>query len=362
MPLQGSGQIALSQVNSELGRSASQEIQMNETPVRTLAQRPSGQIAMSDFYGKSNCPAYGGFYTDFCSGYNYYYRYHNGSCGYYDVLQASNAANCGYCTPSGTYYSQYCSGTTLYYRYHNGSCGFYDQVAQYNSYSCGYCDPYGTYTGYEYCSGYTLYRRYYNGSCSTYDSVYEYNSTTCGYCYPYGTFTGYEYCNGYSLIRRYWNGSCGFYEQLYENNSPTCGYCTAYGTYHTQFCSGYDLYYQYHNGNCGYYNELYQSCSPTCGCTGGGEACSGCSGPSYVNGSEYRYVCGNCGFGGWGCNGYYTSDSYWGPIAVQQGLISPGNCTYVSLNEVGCGNGFGACDQNCVSTNGWGSWCAVTCC
>ena len=360
MPLQSSGQIALYDVNVELGRSGTTTIHMNESSVRTLAGRGSGDISMSHFHGKSNCTPNGTYHSSFCSGYSYYYRYHNGSCGFYDTLIENNSATCGYCTPNGTYHSQYCSGTTLIYRYHNGSCGLRDEVYQYNSYTCGYCDPYGTFTGTQYCSGYTLYRRYYNGSCGTYDAVYENNSATCGYCAPYGQYAG-QYCSGYTLYYQYHNGSCGYYDSVYEYNSVTCGYCPSYGTMAQAYCSGCDYYYRYHNGSCGYYDQLVESQSSNCGC-GAPEACNGCSGATYVTGSESRYVCGNCGFGGWGCNGYYTSDSNWGNIAVQQGIIGSGGCTYVNLNEVGCGNGFGSCDQNCVSTNSWGSWCAVTCC
>ena len=44
----------MSQVNTELGRSATASINLNETEVRTLAGVPSGTISMNDLRGKSN--------------------------------------------------------------------------------------------------------------------------------------------------------------------------------------------------------------------------------------------------------------------------------------------------------------------
>lgn len=44
----------MSQVNTELGRSATAAISRGESAVRTLAGVPSGAIAMSDLRGKSN--------------------------------------------------------------------------------------------------------------------------------------------------------------------------------------------------------------------------------------------------------------------------------------------------------------------
>lgn len=53
MPLPASGAISLSQVNTELGRSATASISMNDSAVRGLAGRGSGTISMSDLRGKS---------------------------------------------------------------------------------------------------------------------------------------------------------------------------------------------------------------------------------------------------------------------------------------------------------------------
>jgi len=54
MTLQASGPISLSQVNTELARSSTAAIDMNSSIVRTLFQKPSGAISMSDGYGKAN--------------------------------------------------------------------------------------------------------------------------------------------------------------------------------------------------------------------------------------------------------------------------------------------------------------------
>jgi hypothetical protein len=54
MPLPSSGPINFSEVNVELGLGSTAQISLNDATVRTLFQVPSGAIAMSNGYGKSN--------------------------------------------------------------------------------------------------------------------------------------------------------------------------------------------------------------------------------------------------------------------------------------------------------------------
>jgi hypothetical protein len=48
----------------------------------------------------SKYPASGTYITQYCSGFNLYYTYADGSGGTYDTLQQSNSATCGYVAPS----------------------------------------------------------------------------------------------------------------------------------------------------------------------------------------------------------------------------------------------------------------------
>lgn len=45
---------------------------------------------------------------------------------------------CSSCPPSDTFLSSFCSGYDLYYTYANGSCGTYNTLIEINSATCGY--------------------------------------------------------------------------------------------------------------------------------------------------------------------------------------------------------------------------------
>jgi hypothetical protein len=74
--------------------------------------------------------------------------------------------NCNLCPPLGTYLDQYCSGFDLYYTYANGSCGTYDELYESNSPACGG----GFYPYYCNCG---------NGCVGTFDPCYYYGCFDC---------------------------------------------------------------------------------------------------------------------------------------------------------------------------------------
>ena len=53
MPLQASGAISMNDIHVELGAASGTTVSLNDTDVRALAERTSGLISMSHFYGKS---------------------------------------------------------------------------------------------------------------------------------------------------------------------------------------------------------------------------------------------------------------------------------------------------------------------
>ena len=72
MVLPSSGSITMGQINDELGRPVTQSINLNDPEVRDLAEKPSGAISMSDFYGKTGETGKGGDKYAQPDGYTYH--------------------------------------------------------------------------------------------------------------------------------------------------------------------------------------------------------------------------------------------------------------------------------------------------
>jgi hypothetical protein len=119
MPLQTSGPISIENIRNQLGLSSGSLVYLSEYVGF------SAPHAMSDFYGYPPYPPYGEFYESYCTGCVLYFVYHDGSGGYYTVVQDYDSPICG-----GS-----CGGYGGYYCYdYWGNCGIY----QYPCYNYGY--------------------------------------------------------------------------------------------------------------------------------------------------------------------------------------------------------------------------------
>ena len=109
MALPASGPISMSMVNTELGIPATTVITLNDAAVRTLFNKSSGAIAMSDGYGKSNI-----LYTGIIDTIGY-----RAAGAYFDGVGQGANTYCG-----GTYaYSEVCCGLDEYDQ--PAYCGMY---------------------------------------------------------------------------------------------------------------------------------------------------------------------------------------------------------------------------------------------
>ena len=196
MALPCSGQIAMSQINTELNRSASATISLDaaengdygainqNSPSRPNASNPA---AMSEWhcYNHSaagcNAPSITG--TDRTSTSAILYISHS-NCNSMEVQYSSNGGqtwtqegNTGCVT---TKYVYNLSPSTTYLFRARIVCGSTGQYSGYsNVVTVTTCPASGTLVT-TYCSGCDYYHRYYNASCSTYDVLMESNSPNCG--------------------------------------------------------------------------------------------------------------------------------------------------------------------------------------
>lgn len=146
----------------------------------------------------SCCAAANTYYSSYCSGCDYYYRYNDGSCGYYDTLQASNSCSCGCgcsggCCPTTLYITLDCPGDG--YLCVSGPCGYQqDDDSAGSADSLVTCNSHGSYTAT--CGAYG---GNYFSSCELYAGYGTYQGQV-------GSWTTYDcngYCNG-SSVSFYW--------------------------------------------------------------------------------------------------------------------------------------------------------------
>lgn len=278
MALQGSGTIRTSNINSELGRSASASISLDTAEnggygtINTCSpSRPnsSNPASMSEWYS-----------------YN-----HSFACcvapAITSVTSTSSSLTINFTTSN-------CTAAHIEYSSNGGSSW---------STISGSCSSPRTITGLPSSTSYIVRMRITCASTGGY-SAYSNATTmsTSASCPAYGTYLS-SYCSGCTLVYMYANGSCGSYEVV-QGCSTACGGCccaTANGTYLYDGCAGCDYYYYYADGCYGTYSTLIESNSTNCGCGGGGGGpiCTG----FWSDGSGYYYF--------FDCDGAYNEGEAW---------------------------------------------------
>jgi hypothetical protein len=251
MALQGSGEIRMSQINTELGRSSTSAISLNSAEDGGYAainqcspSRPSSSdpASMSEWYG-----------------YN-----HTFACCNAPSISAGNVGS-----NSLGFSISYSNCTAMHLEYSsNGGSSW--------STTTGGCTSYATLSSLSSSTTYSIRVRI---TCSSTGGYSAYSNTismtTSGGCAASGTYLS-QFCSGCNLYYRYADGSCGTYD-VNQGCTTGCGGCCcspANGTYLYDGCVDCDYYYYYSDGCNGTYSTLIESASSNCGprC-GGGKKC-----------------------------------------------------------------------------------------
>lgn len=227
MALQASGAISMSQINTELQRSATATISLDTAEDggygainQSSSSRPSSSnpASMSEWYGynhtaSSQCPlispsniaktsvqiSFSYFGQICCNSVEIGYST-NGGASYTTINGSCNSVNYIYnLTPNTTY--------TVRVRYY---CTCESKWLAYSTFTVTTCQSAGTLIS-TYCDGCTQYGVYANGSCGTYTSNLGYNELACGCCPVYGTYLYSTVIDGCFVYDVYANGSCGTY-------------------------------------------------------------------------------------------------------------------------------------------------------
>lgn len=263
MALPSTGAISLNAVNVELGLSGTTTISMNQSTVRTLFQKASGAISMSDGYGKSNvtAPALVG-YTGFTSSSNRtIWNTLDFTMSDYNVN--GGGWNIGFTVSGGgtiTYEWQYLTwygmnstpgacgpavGTSISWSSPNGSA-YNDVVSGGGTNTLTFSSVYG----YVSTSGNRGIQGYWrlaasNSAGTIYSGWYETRKNWGEYTYDCNCYcpTYYEYCCTCGTC----NGCC---DENNENCSCDCDGCCGYSCcYNGEVCSQCTGYYDQDVGN-----------------------------------------------------------------------------------------------------------------
>ena len=245
----GTGQVSMTAINLELGRSSNSQISLDAAENGSYAainscspSRPSSSnpASMSEWRG---------------------YNHTFACCNAPSISVTSSSSS------SVTIGISYSNCSTMHFEYSS------NDGASWSTNSTGCTNAY-TYSGLASSTTYLFRVRITCTSTGGYSSYSNQVSQTTGSgCAAYGTYIT-SFCSGCTLYYRYANGSCGTYD-VSQGCTTSCGGCccaTAYGTYLYDGCSGCDYYYYYADGCYGTYSTLQQSNSPNCGC-GGGPTC-----------------------------------------------------------------------------------------